>query len=151
MMGFFKEFKEFAVKGNMMDMAIGIIIGASFNKVIDVLVKKVLMPPLSLLTDGINLQDKKIILREGTFDEAGKVIADEVVMQYGALAEAFMDFIIIGITVFLVVKAMNRLRDKSHDAKDKTVKTPKDIQLLTDLNELMVEQNKLLKAQSKDA
>ena len=151
MMGFFKEFKEFAVKGNMMDMAIGIIIGASFNKVIDVLVKKVLMPPLSLLTDGINLQDKKIILREGTFDEAGKVIADEVVMQYGALAEAFMDFIIIGITVFLVVKAMNRLRDKSHDAKDKTVKTPKDIQLLTDLNELMVEQNKLLKAQTKDA
>ncbi len=151
MMGFLKEFKEFAVKGNMMDMAIGIIIGASFNKVIDVLVKKVLMPPLSLMTDGINLQDKKIILREGTFDEAGKVIADEVVMQYGALAEAFMDFIIIGITVFLVVKAMNRLRDKSHDAKDKTVKTPKDIQLLTDLNELMVEQNKLLKAQSKDA
>ncbi|WP_055448585.1 large conductance mechanosensitive channel protein MscL [Lacinutrix mariniflava] len=150
-MGFLKEFKEFAVKGNMMDMAIGIIIGASFNKVIDVLVKKVLMPPLSLMTDGINLQDKKIILREGTFDEAGKVIADEVVMQYGALAEAFMDFIIIGITVFLVVKAMNRLRDKSHDAKDKTVKTPKDIQLLTDLNELMVEQNKLLKAQSKDA
>lgn len=144
---FFKEFKEFAVKGNMMDMAIGIIIGASFNKVIDVLVKKVLMPPLSLLTDGINLQDKKIVLREGTFDEAGKVIADEVVMQYGALAEAFMDFIIIGITVFLVVKAMNRLRDKSHDAKDKTVKTPKDIQLLTDLNELMAEQNKLLKSQ----
>ncbi|WP_055436851.1 large conductance mechanosensitive channel protein MscL [Lacinutrix algicola] len=144
---FLKEFKEFAVKGNMMDMAIGIIVGASFNKVIDVLVKKVLMPPLSLLTDGINLQDKKIVLREGTFDEAGKVIADEVVMQYGALAEAFMDFIIIGITVFLVVKAMNRLRDKSHDAKDKTVKTPKDIQLLTDLNELMAEQNKLLKSQ----
>ncbi|WP_299382123.1 large conductance mechanosensitive channel protein MscL [uncultured Lacinutrix sp.] len=144
---FFKEFKEFAVKGNMMDMAIGIIIGASFNKVIDVLVKKVLMPPLSLLTDGINLQDKKIVLREGTFDETRKVIADEVVMQYGALAEAFMDFIIIGITVFLVVKAMNRLRDKSHDAKDKTVKTPKDIQLLTDLNELMAEQNKLLKSQ----
>ena len=144
---FFKEFKEFAVKGNMMDMAIGIIIGASFNKVIDVLVKKVLMPPLSLLTDGINLQDKKIVLREGTFDEAGKVIADEVVMQYGALAEAFIDFIIIGITVFLVVKAMNRLRDKSHDTKDKTVKTPKDIQLLTDLNTLMAEQNKLLKSQ----
>ncbi|AUC81088.1 large conductance mechanosensitive channel protein MscL [Lacinutrix sp. Bg11-31] len=148
---FFKEFKEFAVKGNMMDMAIGIIIGASFNKVIDVLVKKVLMPPLSLMTDGINLQDKKIILREGTFDEAGKVIADDVVIQYGALAEAFMDFIIIGITVFLVVKGMNRLRDKSNDTKDKTVKTPKDIQLLTDLNELMAEQNKLLKAQSKNA
>ena len=150
MMGFFKEFKEFAVKGNMMDMAIGIIIGASFNKVIDVLVKKVLMPPLSLMTNGINLQDKKIILREGVFDAAGKVITDQVVIQYGALAEAFVDFFIIGVTVFLVVKAMNKLRDKSQDTKDKTVKTPKDIQLLTDLNELMEEQNKLLRAKAKN-
>ncbi|OIQ24069.1 large conductance mechanosensitive channel protein MscL [Lacinutrix sp. MedPE-SW] len=147
-MQFFKEFKEFAVKGNMMDMAIGIIIGASFNKVIDVLVKKVLMPPLSLMSDGINLQDKKIILRESSTDQAGAILAEEVSIQYGALLEAFMDFIIIGITVFLVVKAMNRLRDKSQDTKDKTVKTPKDIQLLSDLTELMQEQNRLLKANS---
>jgi len=62
-MKLFREFKEFAVKGNMMDMAIGIIIGASFNKVINVLVKKVLLPPLSLLSSGINLQDKRLILR----------------------------------------------------------------------------------------
>lgn len=63
-MKLFKEFKEFAVKGNMMDMAIGIIIGVAFNKVIDVLVKKVFLPPLSLLTDGVNFEDKKIILKE---------------------------------------------------------------------------------------
>ncbi|WP_452223539.1 large conductance mechanosensitive channel protein MscL [Lacinutrix chionoecetis] len=147
-MGFLKEFKEFAVKGNMMDMAIGIIIGASFNKVIDVLVKKVIMPPLSLMTDGINFEDKRVILREGVLDDAGKVITDEVAVQYGALFEALLDFFIIGITVFLVVKAMNRLRNKSHDTKDKTVTTPKDIQLLTDLTELMEEQNKLLRSQS---
>jgi len=59
-----QEFKDFAVKGNMMDMAIGIIIGASFNSVIDVLVKKVMMPPLSLLSDGVNLENKKLILRK---------------------------------------------------------------------------------------
>ncbi|WP_041301485.1 large conductance mechanosensitive channel protein MscL [Lacinutrix sp. 5H-3-7-4] len=147
-MGFFKEFKEFAVKGNMMDMAIGIIIGASFNKVIDVLVKKVLMPPLSLMSDGINLEDKKIILRESNIDTSGTVLAEEVAIQYGALLEAFIDFLVIGITVFLVVKAMNRLRDKSHDTKNKTVKTPKDIELLTNLNELMQEQNKLLKTKT---
>lgn len=149
-MGFFKEFKEFAVKGNMMDMAIGIIIGASFNKVIDVLVKKVLMPPLSLMSSGINLQDKKVILRETELDGAGKVLAEEVAIQYGALVEAFIDFIIIGLTVFLVVKAMNRLREKSDNTKDKTVKTPKDIQLLTDLTELMEEQNKLLRANTSE-
>ena len=147
-MTFLKEFKEFAVKGNMMDMAIGIIIGASFNKVIDVLVKKVLMPPLSLMTDGLNFQDKKLMLREASLDTSGAIIAEEVAIQYGALFEALIDFTIIGLTVFLVVKAMNKLRDKSQDTKNVTVKTPKDIQLLSDLTELMEEQNKLLRAQT---
>lgn len=145
-MKLFKEFKEFAVKGNMMDMAIGIIIGAAFNKVIDVLVKKVFLPPLSLLTDGVNFQDKRIILRESINDDAGAVITDEVAIGYGALGEVFLDFIIIGFTVFIVVKFMNRLRNKAQDTKDETVVTPKDIELLTKLNELMEEQNALLKS-----
>lgn len=144
-MGFFKQFKEFAVKGNMMDMAIGIIIGASFNKVIDVLVKKVLMPPLSLMTDGLKFQDKRFVLREKLMDPAGELISDEVAIGYGALFEAFMDFLIIGFTVFLVVKFMNSLKNKAHDVKDKTIKTPKDIELLSQLTELMQEQNELLK------
>ena len=144
-MKLFKEFKEFAVKGNMMDMAIGIIIGASFNKVIDVLVKKVFLPPLSLLTDGVNMQHKRIILREAVVDNSGVNITDEVAIGYGALCEAFVDFLIIGFTVFIVVKFMNRLRSKAQDTKDKTVVTPKDIQLLSHLTELMEEQNALLK------
>ncbi len=144
-MKLFKEFKEFAVKGNMMDMAIGIIIGASFNKVIDVLVKKVMMPPLSLLTNGINFQEKRIILRDIVFDNSGNVITDEVAIGYGALSEALLDFAIIGFTIFIVVKFMNRLRTKAQDTKDTTVETPKDIQLLTDLTELLQEQNELLK------
>ncbi|MBO3098239.1 large conductance mechanosensitive channel protein MscL [Gelidibacter pelagius] len=146
-MGFFKQFKEFAVKGNMMDMAIGIIIGASFNKVIDVLVKKVLMPPLSLMTDGLNFQDRRFVLREKLMDPAGELISDEVAIGYGALFEAFMDFLIIGFTVFLVVKFMNSLKNKAHDVKDKTIKTPKDIELLSQLTELIQEQNDLLKKQ----
>tara|TARA_R110000868_G_scaffold410905_1_gene700799 strand:- start:1001 stop:1441 length:441 start_codon:yes stop_codon:yes gene_type:complete len=145
-MKLFKEFKEFAVKGNMMDMAIGIIIGASFNKVIDVLVKKVFLPPLSLLTDGVNMQNKRIILREAVKDATGTNIKDEVAIGYGALGEAFLDFMIIGFTIFIVVKFMNRLRNKAQDTKDKTVVTPKDIELLSRLTELMEEQNALLKA-----
>ena len=144
-MKLFKEFKEFAVKGNMMDMAIGIIIGASFNKVIDVLVKKVFLPPLSLLTDGVNMESKRIILREAVTDASGTHIIDEVAIGYGALGEAFLDFIIIGFTVFIVVKFMNRLRNKAQDTKDETVVTPKDIELLSHLTELMEEQNALLK------
>ena len=145
-MKFFKEFKEFAVKGNMMDMAVGIIIGASFNKVIDVLVKKIFMPPLSLMTDGLNYQDKRYILREAIINTAGEVTTQEVAIYYGELLEAFLDFLIVGLTVFIVVKAMNRLRTRSHDTTDKTVTTPKDIELLSKLSDLMEEQNELLKS-----
>ncbi|MBD3863706.1 MAG: large conductance mechanosensitive channel [Olleya marilimosa] len=148
-MKFLREFKEFAVKGNMMDMAIGIIIGASFNKVIDVLVKKVFLPPLSLLTDGLNFQDKRYILRDEIVDTDGVITSQEVAIYYGELFEVMLDFLIVGLTVFIVVKAMNRLRDKSHDTKNKTVKTPKDIELLAKLSDLMEEQNALLKASKK--
>lgn len=144
-MGFFKEFKEFAVKGSMMDMAIGIIIGASFNKVIDALVKKVLIPPLSLMTDGLNYQDKKLILREAVISLDGTMVSDEVAIGYGAFIEAGLDFLIIGMTVFIVVRFLNSLKNRSHDPKDKSVKTPKDIELLSQISELIEEQNQLLK------
>ena len=92
-----QEFKDFAVKGNMMDMAIGIIIGASFNKVIDVLVKKVFMPPLSLMTDGLNFQNKKYILREAVTNASGEITTQEVAVYYGELLEAFLDFLFLRI------------------------------------------------------
>ena len=144
-MKLFKEFKEFAVKGNMMDMAIGIIIGASFNTVINVLVKKILFPPLSLLSSGIDLKHKRIVLQEAVKDVSGNIPTEEVAIGYGAFMEAFLDFVIIGFTIFIVVKFMNRLRTKAQDTSDTTVATPKDIELLSQLTELMVEQNALIK------
>ncbi|WP_411768521.1 large conductance mechanosensitive channel protein MscL [Winogradskyella sp. A3E31] len=146
-----KEFKEFAVKGNMVDMAIGIIIGASFNKVIDVLAKQVMLPPLSLLSKGSNFQNQKLVLREAVTNPEGTVTIEEVAIAYGRLFEVFLDFIIIAFTVFIVVKFMNRLKTKAQDVKDKTVVTPKDIELLSDLKSLMKEQNELLKTASKKA
>jgi large conductance mechanosensitive channel len=143
-MKLFKEFKNFAVKGNMMDMAIGIIIGASFNKVIDVLVKKVMLPPLSLLSGNINMQDMRIVLKGPILDADGTLIKDEVAIGYGALIEAAIDFFIIGFTIFIVVKFMNKLIKKAEDTTDQTVSTPKNIELLTRLTDLMEEQNRLL-------
>ena len=140
-----QEFKEFAVKGNMMDMAIGIIIGASFNQVIDVLVKQVLLPPLSLLSDGINLDNRKLILRESQTNSFGEISVQEVAVSYGQFIETFMDFIIVGFTIFIVVKFINRLNQKAEDPTDKTISTPKNIQLLMDMNELLKEQNKILR------
>ena len=140
-----QEFKEFAIKGNMMDMAIGIIIGASFNQVIDVLVKQILLPPLSLLSDGINLDKKKLILRESQTNSLGDISVQEVAISYGQFIETFLDFLIVGFSIFMVVKFINRLNKKAEDPSDKTISTPKNIQLLMDMNSLLKEQNRILK------
>ena len=144
-----QEFKDFAVKGNMMDMAIGIIIGSSFNSVIDVLVKKVMMPPLSLLSDGVNLENKKLVLRKEQTNEIGNLSVQEVAINYGQLIETFIDFLIVGFTIFLVIKFINKLNQKAEDPKDQTVSTPRNIQLLTEMNELLRDLNKILKEKSK--
>ena len=122
-----QEFKDFAVKGNMMDMAIGIIIGASFNSVIDVLVKKVMMPPLSLLSDGVNLENKKLILRNAQPNEIAELSVQEVAINYGQLIETFIDFLIVGFTIFLVIKFINKLNKQAENPRDQTVPTPKKI------------------------
>lgn len=133
-----KEFKDFAVKGNMIDMAIGIIIGASFNAIVNVLVKNIILPPLSLLSDGISFGDKKLILREATTK------ASQVSVDYGLLIETVIDFLIVGFTIFLVVKFINRLKAKAEDVKDTTVPTPADVELLSKIKDLLEEQNKVL-------
>ncbi|GGD94448.1 large-conductance mechanosensitive channel protein MscL [Planktosalinus lacus] len=149
MKGFFKEFKEFAVKGNMMDMAIGIIIGASFNAVVNTLVKKVIMPPLTLLTKGINFEDRKVVLREEELGETGKIVDPEVAIGYGEMISVLLDFLIVAFTIYLVVRFLNRLRSRSENPKDKAVETPKNIELLSNIENLLKEQNTLLKNQKR--
>lgn len=149
-MGLIKEFKEFAIKGNMIDMAVGIIIGTAFNAVVNTLVKEVVMPPLSLMTNGISFSDKKIVLKEAVPEAGGVEAIQEVAIGYGALIETLLDFIIIGFTIFLVIKVINRFRRKAEDPKDNRETTPKDIELLSKLTELMEEQNKLLKKGNRD-
>lgn len=143
-----REFKEFAVKGNMIDIAVGVIIGAAFNKVIDVLVKEIFLPPLSFLTDGINWENKRWILRKAV-SENGITRPEEIAIGYGKLIETSVDFIIIGFTVFLVVKLMNSIRKKAHDPKNKQVVTPKDIELLDKIADLMEKQVSLLEDRNK--
>ena len=133
-----KEFKDFAVKGNMIDMAIGIIIGASFNAIVNVLVKNIILPPFSLLSDGISFAEKKLILREATAH------ASQLSMDYGLLIETVLDFLIVGFTIFLVVKFINRLRAKAEDVQDITVPTPADVELLSKIKDLLEEQNEVL-------
>ncbi len=135
-----KEFKEFAVKGNMIEIAIGVIIGAAFNKVVDVLVKDIFLPPLSFLTDGINLENKKWILRKAVRLN-GQISSEEIAIGYGKLLETAVDFLIISFTVFMIVKFINRLRNKAEDVKDESVNTPKELELLSKVADLLEKQN----------
>jgi len=139
MKNFFQEFKNFAIKGNMIDLAIGIIIGTAFNKVVSILVSKIIMPPLSLLTNDVNLINKKWILRSAN----GKI--EEVAIGYGELIESLVDFCIIALTIFIMVKFINRFKEKSEDPTNKEVETPKNIALLSSMESLLKEQNAILK------
>ncbi len=123
----------------MVDMAIGIIIGASFNAVVNTLVKKIIMPPLSLLTGGINLNEHKYVLR------AASEGIEEVAIGYGDLFNVLIDFTIIAFTIFIVIKGMNRFRDQAEDVTNEKVVTPKDIELLSKIEKLLEEQNRLLR------
>jgi len=136
---FIQEFKNFAIKGNMIDMAIGIIIGTAFNQVVNVLVKKIVMPPLSLMTAGVNLSERKYVLREAYGD------IEEVAIGYGELIEVLIDFAIISLTIFVVIKFMNRFRTKAEDPSNLEETTPKNIELLANLEQLMKEQNDILR------
>ena len=110
-MGILKEFKTFAMRGNVMDMAIGIVIGGAFGKIVSSLVSEIIMPPVGILTAGSEFKNLKYVLRQGTLDAAGKTV-NEVALGYGAFIGTVVDFIIIAFAIFMVVKAMNFARKK---------------------------------------
>lgn len=141
---FLEEFKNFAIRGNMIDMAVGIIIGTAFSNVVNSLVKQIILPPLSLLTDGVHLSDRKWVLRKASES------SEEVAIGYGAFLEVMLDFFIVAFCIFLVLKVMNRFRNKAEDPNNMEVETPKNIQLLSNIEQLMQEQNQLLKQNSKN-
>lgn len=122
-----------------MDMAIGIIIGTAFNSVVNVLVKKIIMPPLSLLTDDVTLHAKKFVLRTASDSR------EEVAIGYGELIEVLIDFFIVALTIFVVIKFFNRFRSQAEDPKNKEVETPKNIELLSNMEKLLREQNEILR------
>jgi large conductance mechanosensitive channel len=134
-MSMIKEFKEFAVKGNMLDLAVGIIIGGAFGKVVSSIVADVLMPPLGLLIGGLNFTDIKITLKEAVVDAAGKAHA-AVTLNLGNFIQSLVDFTIIAFAVFLLVKAINRMNRMAEEAA--AVATPtKQEELLAEIRDLL--------------
>lgn len=136
-----KEFREFAVKGNMLDMAVGIIIGTAFGRIITSLVEDIIMPPFGYLLGKFNFSTLKIVLKEADYNESGKLISDAVNINYGNFIQIFLNFVIIAITIFFFIKLVNVIRQKANDPENKTVPTPKDIQLLSEIRDILKNQN----------
>jgi large conductance mechanosensitive channel len=112
-MGFWAEFKEFAVKGNAIDMAVGIIIGAAFTKIVNSLVNDIIMPPIGLALGGTTFNDLKHVMKPAVIDPKGVVTTPEVAIRYGAFISTIIDFLIVALVIFLVLKMMNVARERA--------------------------------------
>ncbi len=111
-MSMVKEFKDFAMKGNVVDMAVGIIIGGAFGKIVSSVVADIIMPPIGLLMGGVNFTDLKFSLKPAELDVATQVMKPAVTINYGQFLQVTVDFIIVAFAIFMMVKGMNSLKKK---------------------------------------
>ena len=136
-----KEFKEFAMKGNMLDMAVGIIIGAAFGAIVTSLVKDVIMPPIGLLLGGVDFSNMFLVLKEGATapapyaDLAAASAAGAVTLNYGTFINSIVSFLIVAFSVFLLVKGVNKLRREKPAEPEAPAPTPEDILLLREIRD----------------
>jgi large conductance mechanosensitive channel len=131
------EFKSFAVKGNMIDLAVGIIIGAAFGKIIASLVNDVIMPPIGLLLGGMNFTDIHITMKDAVTDPAtGKILKEAVNLKLGSFIQALVDFAIIAFSIFMIVKGVSRMNRKQAESPAPPAPT-KDQELLTEIRDLL--------------
>ena len=138
-MGFIKEFKEFAMKGNVMDMAVGVIIGGAFGKIVTSLVNDVLMPVISLATGGIDFTNLFINLGEGSYSTLAQAQeAGASVFAYGSFIQNVVDFLIVAFCIFLMLKGINKLnRKKEEPAAPEAPKGPSQEELLAEIRDLL--------------
>jgi large conductance mechanosensitive channel len=130
-MGFFKEFKEFAMQGNVMDMAVGLIIGAAFGKIVSSFVTDILMPPIGVAMGGVDFKDLAYVL------QPAKDGAEAVAIRYGAFIQTILDFLIVALAIFVAIKIMNNLQ-KAKDEEPKEPEAPtRQEMLLTEIADLL--------------
>ena len=115
-MGMISEFKEFIAKGNVVDLAVGVVIGAAFGKIVTALVDGIIMPAIGAMTGGVSVSDWKHVITPARIGADGKEIAAEVAIKYGAFIQTIIDFLLIAFVIFLFLKAYNRMRKPAQDA-----------------------------------
>ena len=114
-MGLIKEFKEFAMRGNVLDMAVGIVIGGAFGKIVSSFVEDILMPPIGVLMGGVNFSDLKVVFKQAVMD-GENVVTPEVALRYGNFIQVIFDFLIIAFAIFMLLKAVNKFNKKKEEA-----------------------------------
>ncbi len=139
--GFFAEFKKFIARGNVMDMAVGVIVGGAFGKISGSLVNDIIMPAVSMLTGGTDFSQWRWVLREAVLDETGAEIAQAVSINYGTFISTILDFLIIAFAVFCMIKTLNRLHRKKEEAPKAPPVPSKEEVLLTEIRDLLKEKN----------
>lgn len=132
-MGFVKEFKEFAMRGNVVDMAIGIIIGAAFGKIISSFVTDVIMPPIGLLLGGVDFTRLMIVLKPEVAATATAAAVPAVAIRYGLFINTIIDFVIIALAIFMVIKGINKMKKKQEAKAEAPPKPTEEVLLLRDI------------------
>ena len=130
-MSLIKEFREFINKGNMIDLAVAVVMGAAFKPVISTLVDKVIMPPIGIVLGGVDFKDLAFTLKEATEH------SEAVVIGYGAFLQTIIDFVIIGFCIFLVVKAYNSMQKKEEPKEEAPAEPSEEIKLLTEIRDAL--------------
>lgn len=139
-MGLIKEFKEFAMRGNVLDMAVGIVIGGAFGKIVSSFVEDILMPPIGVLMGGVNFSDLKVVFKQAVMD-GENVVTPEVALRYGNFIQVIFDFLIITFAIFMLIKAVNKFNKKKEEAPAAPEAPPADVQLLTEIRDLLQKKN----------
>lgn len=141
---FLQEFKTFAMKGNVMDMAVGIIIGAAFGKIVSSIVNDLIMPLVGLLVGGVNFADLKWVLKAAEYGADGKELSVAVVLNYGTFIQTTFDFLVIAFSIFLFIRLINRTLIKKEESKPEEQKPEppiptKEESLLAEIRDLLKE------------
>ena len=136
-MGMIGEFKEFAMRGNVIDMAVGIVIGGAFGKIVSSFVSDVVMPPIGVLTGGVDFSQIRIPLGKATTDPATGAVIEAVSINIGAFTNTVIDFVIIAFAIFMVIKLMNKAKKKEESAPAAPPKPSKEEVLLTEIRDAL--------------
>lgn len=135
-MSFISEFKEFAMRGNVIDLAVGVVIGGAFGKIVSSLVNDVVMPLIGKILGGVNFSELSVVLTPAQMGADGKEVAAAVLLRYGAFIQSIIDFALIAFAVFMAIKVINRLQRKKEEAPAPAAPA-EDIVLLTEIRDAL--------------